>query len=261
MESDQPPAAGDLWAAAAATPPPSTADGAEDGSWWRRAGAFLVDAGTAIGLGLGIGALLASATDLSDDDATTAAGLFIIVGWVLVTTGVSAPTGGQTLGKLAGGMRVVRDDGRSVGFASSFLRDVVCRLLYLVPLFFVVDSLFAAGERKKTLRDRMVGTRVLRTPAYPRRGAIVAVAAVAAIGLWIATAAVFPTRDDQGFTRSEFVSGCSKEPGSAQARVCGCIYDRLLRRFGRRRMDDLEFASGREADRVQPAIEAAAADC
>jgi uncharacterized RDD family membrane protein YckC len=246
---------------APAPPPPPGVAGAEDAGWWRRVGAFVVDAGTAIAFGLAIGALLAAATGLSDDDATTLAGLFIIVGWVFVTAGVSAIAGGQTLGKLIAGMRVVREDGRPLGFSCSFLRDVVCRLLYLVPLFFVVDGLFAAGEQRKTLRDRMVSTRVLRTPAYRGRGTIVAVAAVAAIGLWIATAAVFPSGSSQGYTRAEFVSGCANDPGSAQARICGCIYDRLLARLGRDRMDDLEFASDAEADRVQPAIEAAAAQC
>ena len=239
----------------------SSTESTQDAGWWYRVGAFVVDAGTAVGLGLGVGTLLAAATSLSDADATALAGLFIIAGWVLVTTGVSAITGGQSLGKLVGGMRVVRDDGRPVDPGRGFMRDVVCRLLYLVPPFFAVDSLFAAGERRKTLRDRMMGTRVLRTPAYRGRRAILPVAAAGAIALWIATAAVFPAGGTAGYTREEFVAGCAQEPGSKQARICGCIYDRLLDRFGRERMDQLEFASGTEADRLQPAIETAATQC
>src|SRR4051795_1609174 len=88
----------------------SSAASTQDAGRWYRVGAFVVDAGTAVGLGLGVGALLAAATSLSDADATALAGLFIIAGWIVVTTGVSAITGGQSLGKLVGGMRVVRDD-------------------------------------------------------------------------------------------------------------------------------------------------------
>jgi len=66
-------------------------------------------------------------------------------------------------------MRIVRDDGRPARFGTGFLRDTICRLIYIVPLVFLIDSLSAVGEQRLTVRDRIVHTHVVQEPAHRRR--------------------------------------------------------------------------------------------
>ena len=89
---------------------------------------------------------------------------------VFVTSAATAVFDGQTLGKRLTGTRVITTYGMPIGFGTSLLRDTFARLLYLVPLFFIIDSVFAVADSNgQTLRDKMVGTYVVReTPSVGR---------------------------------------------------------------------------------------------
>src|SRR4051812_9194589 len=106
--------------------------------------------------------------------------------WVFVTSVASAVFDGQTLGKRLTGTRVISARGRPIGVGTSLVRDTLARLLYLVPFFFLVDSVFAAASHDgRTLRDKMVGTYVVRAAPSPRRAWAVALAAVALFAVWV----------------------------------------------------------------------------
>lgn len=80
--------------------------------------------------------------------------------WLIVTSG-------QSIGKKLANTRVVRDDGSPVGFASGVvLREWTITALSAIPvvgrLIGIVDSvLIFAGTERKTLHDRIAGTKVV----------------------------------------------------------------------------------------------------
>ena len=189
-----------------------------------RVAAFLFDVGLV--LAFLTGAILV-------DAGGTAEVLVAVGGWVFVTSVASAVFDGQTLGKRLTGTRVITSGGTPAGFGTSLLRDSVARLLYLVPLFFLVDSTFAAaGPHGQTLRDKMVGTYVVRETRSPGRAAAVALAAVALLAIWIGGT---PTTSDQpgegysSYDRSAFIDGC-REEGSSRRR-CSCLYEYISARL------------------------------
>jgi uncharacterized RDD family membrane protein YckC len=81
-----------------------------------------------------------------------------------------AATNGKTLGKLLAGIRVVRDDGRRVGFWWAVYREVVIKGVVLGTaaaltggIAYLVDLLWPVWEREnRTLHDLVVDSRVVR---------------------------------------------------------------------------------------------------
>lgn len=155
--------------------------------WWRRVGAYLLD-GLLIGVIAAIPLVIAYfATGvefafLENDqfevpsDQHTAYGIFIVVALasiVLVPTLyyciTMSRTNGQTPGKQAVGIRVVREDGQPVGAWFAFLRQILVitllfgvlgSLLYIAQL---VDFLWPLWDRKnQALHDKIVKSRVVR---------------------------------------------------------------------------------------------------
>jgi uncharacterized RDD family membrane protein YckC len=207
--------------------------------WGYRVGAFLTD----VGLALFVAILVALAVGGDDDDTQNAvAGLTAVVTWLLVTSVAMAVFEGQTVGKRIAGTRVVRGD-RPVGFGFSLLRDQVLRLLYLVPLFFLVDSIWAAADgQRQTLRDKIVGTHVVHAGANAVRGVAVGVLATVLIAGWIAlttisdgdsasTAPAGTGADEPGYSdldRQVFINSCAGE--GATESYCACLFDYIAPR-------------------------------
>jgi hypothetical protein len=194
-------------------------------------------------------------------DAGAASAAALVAGLSAAAGGVTELSGGATLGKLAGGMRVVHArDGRPLGAEGSFVRDSLLRLLYAVPFFWLVDSAFASGDDRRALRDRMAGTLVLRTARYGARAGVVSLAAT--IGIAGSLAAVgLGIRDDlrrhdvrgalPGYTmadRNAFMFDCTRRLGPQS---CGCIYDHISRQLPYERFvaGDL-FGTLRDAERA-----------
>jgi uncharacterized RDD family membrane protein YckC len=132
-----------------------------------RVGAALVDYALTIAVGG-----LAGAVDES------AGVIAAIAFWLLDVVVIAAVTDGQTIGKRLAAIRTVRENGDRYGVGTALLRDVVCRLPYVIPLYWLTDVLIALGEEHQTLRDRMVSTRVVALPAYRARRRPLAAAAV-----------------------------------------------------------------------------------
>jgi uncharacterized RDD family membrane protein YckC len=189
-----------------------------------RVAAFLFD------LGLALAALTAALL------AGLSGGAALVVGvaaWVFVTSAASAVFDGQTLGKRLAGTRVITAPGAPIGFGRSLLRDSLARLLYLVPVFFLVDSVFAAASADgRTLRDRMVGTYVVRGPSSAVRAWGVGLAAAGLLAVWVAGAESAGDGPGEGYTtadREAFISGCRGE-GSTGSR-CTCLYEFMSARL------------------------------
>jgi uncharacterized RDD family membrane protein YckC len=212
-------------------------------AWGYRVGAWLVDAGVAIALGLGTELVLSPSS--GSDAWEGVGGLVIIAAWVLVTAGMSGITGGQSLGKWIAGVRVIHG-GEGAGFWRIFLRDTVCGLLYAVPVFFVVNACFPLSSERRSVIDRIVGTDVVQTASIKGRVPALVAAAVLAIGAWVGLAAAGGGFDDDHYTRAEFVADCTD--GGGDGSRCGCIYDRMDEQMSR---DDLDaFQTVDKADDI-----------
>lgn len=71
---------------------------------------------------------------------------------------------GQSLGKQAVGLRVMRDDGAPMRLGSAFVRDGVLKILFGIAPLFVADVVSSfLREDRRTLHDRVANTFVARS--------------------------------------------------------------------------------------------------
>jgi uncharacterized RDD family membrane protein YckC len=151
--------------------------------WWRRVAAHLLD-GVVIGIGalvlfLVLGAIFGSGFLIGDTTGIIAVifgfaiwFLCIAVAALLYAPWMMARTNGQTLGRMAVGIRVVRPDGKPIDFGFAMLREVAVKWL----LFGLVLGSLTAGiavlidylwplwdEENRALHDLIVNTRTIRT--------------------------------------------------------------------------------------------------
>ncbi|SFR86582.1 Uncharacterized membrane protein YckC, RDD family [Agromyces sp. CF514] len=135
-----------------------------------RGGGTIIDVLVSIALLVGM-ALIATGAGLTVDDAALRAiaigGVVLVI--IVVPTAVETASRGRSLGKLAMGLRVVRDDGGAIGFRHAFIRALTGVLeIYLTfgGLAVLVGFLNPSSKR---LGDLLAGThaQVERVPAVP----------------------------------------------------------------------------------------------
>jgi uncharacterized RDD family membrane protein YckC len=130
---------------------------------------FLTYAIGNIAIGWGLGALVGW---LGADDAIRQATSIVatVIGFIAIPTGVEIITQGKSLGRLAVGARIVRDDGGAIGFRHAFIRS----LLGLIEIFGTSGGLAVIvallNSKSKRLGDMLAGTysqqeRINGTPA------------------------------------------------------------------------------------------------
>ena len=122
-------------------------------------------AGAAIDFVVYFGAYLAILIPLTTgvfgtDQATTTAlaTAFMVIAFIVIPTAVELLTRGKSLGRLALGTRIVRDDGGAIGFRHAFIRSLV-GLLEIFMTFGGMATLVALlSHRSKRLGDYIAGT-------------------------------------------------------------------------------------------------------
>jgi uncharacterized RDD family membrane protein YckC len=98
-------------------------------------------------------------TDLVDEatlTAITVAALVMCV--VVIPTTVETITQGRSLGKLAIGARIVRDDGGSISFRHAFIRSLVAVIEIFMTIGGIATATALFNSRSKRLGDIMAGT-------------------------------------------------------------------------------------------------------
>lgn len=100
------------------------------------------------------------ALDAVMDDALTAAISIAALAFctVVVPTTVETLTQGKSLGKLAVGARIVRDDGGSIGFRHAFIRALLGVLEIFMTLGGIAAIVSLLNDRSKRLGDLLAGT-------------------------------------------------------------------------------------------------------
>jgi uncharacterized RDD family membrane protein YckC len=148
-------------------------------SWGRRAGAQVID-GVIITLGaLVVFAILAALGLSVDTDGGAAAFVVAAIVAVLAFSVVAllyapvlmARTDGQTLGRMALNIRVIRAGGEPISFGFALLREVLVKSLLVgviasatFGLAWLLDILWPLwDEENRALHDFVVNTRVIRT--------------------------------------------------------------------------------------------------
>lgn len=172
-------------------PPPPPLDAAPRGSyttsppareysgWWRRVGALLLDNLIMTLVVMGVSFVVGLVLALSDTNFDTDGTAFTAVVWLLAIAAncLYAPLlmarrgehNGQTFGKQALGIRVVRTTDEPVTFGNGALRTIVGQHLLALVTFSIwslFDYLWPLGnERRESLHDKIAKTWVVRTQA------------------------------------------------------------------------------------------------
>ncbi len=211
-------------------------------SWGYRVGGHLIDIAAAIVPAWAVSATLQYA-GVESDVAVTVWFVTAVVIWMLNTTVLFGATGGRSLGKLVGGMSVIREDGRRAGYGLGLLRNTICRLIYVIPFVWLADNLWPLGDDRQALRDKMVSTRVMREPSYPRRAWPLAITAVCVLALIYGAAVLASDAEERnsGYTASDreaFIEGCTEDDSSRGD--CACLYRYIA--------DRVAYDDYREAD-------------
>jgi uncharacterized RDD family membrane protein YckC len=84
--------------------------------------------------------------------------LILVFGMVVLPTTVELATRGKSLGKLAVGARIVRDDGGAIGFRHAFIRALVGVLEIFMTIGGVAALTGLLNARSKRLGDLLAGT-------------------------------------------------------------------------------------------------------
>lgn len=92
--------------------------------------------------------------------------LILVFGMVVLPTTVELVSRGRSLGKLAVGARIVRDDGGAIGFRHSFIRALVGVLEIFMTVGAVAALTGLLNSRSKRLGDLLAGTysQLVRVP-------------------------------------------------------------------------------------------------
>lgn len=138
-----------------------------------RLGASLLDGlivGVMVYLPLFAGAFIGGSAQAqgSDDAGNTGMGIALalaLVGfaaWLWLTI-KCLKADGQSIGKKACGIKMVRSDGSPVSLSRViWLRNVVNMILAVVPMYGIIDALFIFGESRRCIHDHLADTLVIK---------------------------------------------------------------------------------------------------
>jgi len=134
--------------------------------WWPRFGAWCLDAVFATAIAIVV-AIPFGASGSSNDDAN---GIWLLIAIVLCTAYYwltmcrRGERNGQTLGKQAVGLRVIRTDGKPIGPGTVLLLEVLLKFIvgWMTVIGWLIDGLWPLGDRQnRAIHDLAAGTQVL----------------------------------------------------------------------------------------------------
>lgn len=145
----------------AARPGGSLHDADNYAGWWVRVGAYLIDVvimlvvlGIVVGIGYAISDTLGALLLI------VAAVIYVLGYWIYFEGGDT----GQTPGKRAVGIRVLSEDGSRAGYGKAFGRNIVARVIGLIPIVGLVDVIWPWwDDKKQCLHDKAGSTIVVHT--------------------------------------------------------------------------------------------------
>lgn len=171
-------------------------------------------------------AFIARATSSLNDAALRA----ILIGWlvtwlVLLPAGVETLTRGRSLGRLAVGLRIVRDDGGPVSFRFALPRAMAALLEEYLTLGLIAVTTSLFSRRGKRMGDYMAGTYAMRTRGGQR--ALPPLTMPYGLSGWAATADFRRLPDGLALTARMFLARAPKMHPSSRARLGQQIADQM----------------------------------
>ena len=151
----------------------------ERAAWGYRAGAGLIDVAISLAPGL-----LIDSEDIGGPDSVLP-GVWILGTWFLNVVVLASRNGGRTVGKLVAGTWVEPEFGGRYTFGEALMRDVICRLMYVIPIFILIDALMPLGAKRQALHDKMSDTVVLKETGDGSRRLPLAVATFLAVAVLV----------------------------------------------------------------------------
>ncbi len=181
-----------------------------------RALARLVDLAITFVLLFGMVFLLGQA-DVGDQDAATAIVLLVYIGLVVgYPLLFETLTNGRTPGKMAMGLRVVRDDGGSGRFRHALVRALVGVIeIWTLPFIAILTSL--ASSRGKRVGDYLAGTVVVRERVP--QAAAPSVQMPPGLAGWAATAELSRLPDQLALAARQFLSRAAQISPAARTQM------------------------------------------
>ena len=176
--------------------------------------------------------LIALSSTASVDNALFATVGLVTVVLVLVgyPTAIETLTRGRSLGKMALGLRVVRDDGGPVGFRQSLVRALAGFFIDFWLTFglgAIISSL--ASTKGKRVGDHFAGTVVIRERT-PVQGGVVAAMPPALAG-WAASLDLSRLPDDLALNARQFMSRATQLAPDVRASMGGRIATEVVSRI------------------------------
>lgn len=146
-------------------------------SYAARSLATAIDVAVTLVVGIGLILLLGALPVVIDGAAVRAIVIAVLVGLLVVAPITVETLGrGKSLGKLAMGLRIVRDDGGSIRFRHAMIRALLAVLEIYMTLGSVACLVSLFNEKSKRLGDMLAGTYAIRDRAPKTRPLQVSVA-------------------------------------------------------------------------------------
>lgn len=186
-------------------------------SFAARSLATAIDVALTLLVGIGL-ILLLAATPFELDGAAVRAVLIATLVGLLVVAPVAVETlsRGKSLGKLAMGLRIVRDDGGSIRFRHALIRALLAVLEIYMSFGSVACLVSLFNDRSKRLGDMLAGTYAIRDRAPKTMPLQISVAP--ALASWAALADIGRLPDPLARRISMFLrQGATMAPASRQA--------------------------------------------
>jgi uncharacterized RDD family membrane protein YckC len=181
--------------------------------------AFAIDLAPLFGMLFLTGLLLGFTLSGTGDPALAATGLIVTLVFCFVALPVAVETlsRGRSLGKLALGLRVVRDDGGPIRFRHAFVRGITG--LFELYMFSGIPALITslASRQGKRVGDYLAGTMVLqeRVPARP----VPPVAMPPPLAGWAATADLTRVPDSLALAARQYLGRAADLHADARSRL------------------------------------------
>jgi uncharacterized RDD family membrane protein YckC len=156
--------------------------------------------------------------------------VFVLAGYPIVFEWLS---GGRTLGKLAMGLRVVRDDGGPIGFRHALVRGLAGFILEKPGLVFPLTTIagvviMTSSAREKRMGDMLAGTVVLNERAAPQNLAPLPHWVPPALQPWALSLDLHRLDDTLALSARQFVSRAHEMTWAAQQALGEELRARLL---------------------------------
>lgn len=175
-------------------------------------------------------AVVVEAVSSSQSEAATAAlsivlFLSVAVGYPVVFESLMR---GRTPGKMALGLRVVRDDGGPIGFRHAFVRGLVGAILERPGVTFFMFAIFTMllNSRSKRVGDLLAGTVVVQERVAVRGGQVAMMPPQ--LAAWAATTDLSALSDDLALSARQFLGRASEMTANAREDLGGRLVAGVL---------------------------------